>query len=261
MVAERRVRAAPGVVADRGSPARSTADADRAPIEGDRDRAVEVRPVDPRADGTESGEGGRCRMAVGVVGPDRGDGDLRVGRRHEWFRRGGPTAVVGDLEHVDVGQPAGQQHRVHVLLDVAGQQESPPGYLAQEDDRHAVDQRAIARRIARDVAAVRPEDLDGDVIDPQARASAEHEVTRRPGSGQSLLPRRVRRARAAHARLGHGPDAIAVQQQDEPGHVVLVWMGEHDRIDPPIPRRDATVELAEEAIRVRATVDQQTSAP
>jgi len=50
--------------------------------------------------------------------------------------------VVGDLEKVHPWDAAGQDYRINPLLDVAGEQESPPTDLAEQDDRDVVDARS-----------------------------------------------------------------------------------------------------------------------
>ena len=55
-------------------------------------------------------------------------------------------------------------------------------------------------------------------------------------------------------------DAIALEEQGEPGDVVLVRMGQDDRVDPPVPRRDPLVERDEQPVRIRPAVDQQSAA-
>lgn len=47
----------------------------------------------------------------------------------------------------------------------------------------------------------------------------------------------------------------------ETGDVILVGVGEHEQVDPPVPWRQTLLERDEESVRVRATVDEQASAP
>jgi hypothetical protein len=42
--------------------------------------------------------------------------------------------------------------------------------------------------------------------------------------------------------------------------MILVRMRQHDSVDPPVPRRDPSIELDQEAIGIGAAVDQQPSA-
>ena len=86
--------------------------------------AVAIRPQDRRAMLGETLEGRRRGMTVRVPEAGRRDGNSRADRREEGVGRGGATAVVGDLEHLDPRQPASDQHGVDLLFDVAHEQEA-----------------------------------------------------------------------------------------------------------------------------------------
>jgi hypothetical protein len=165
--------------------------------------------------------------------------------------------VVCDLEHIDVRESARKEQRIDILLDVTGQQEASPRHRAEQHDRHAIDRRTVARRLARDVVALRPDRDEGDLVHPQAVAGGDGEAARCTRPRQPRVPRLVGGTGPTHAWLEHRPDAVAVQQQDQAGHMVLVRMGQHDRVDPPVPRGHPAVELLEEAIRVGPAVDKQ----
>ena len=123
------------------------------------DRAVLVRPEDPRTARAEPVERRPRRVAVRVAGAGRRDRDPRSDGVDECLGRRRRAAVVGDLEQVDARQPAGEQRRVDALLDVAHQQEPAAVRLAQEHDRDVVDPRAGVGRLERHGARVRPQDL------------------------------------------------------------------------------------------------------
>jgi hypothetical protein len=59
-------------------------------------------------------------MAVPIAGPRRCHRDPWSHGLYERLGRGGPAAVMRDLEEVEPRQPCGQQARIDVLLDVAG---------------------------------------------------------------------------------------------------------------------------------------------
>jgi hypothetical protein len=73
-------------------------------------------------------------MAVRVRRPDRDDRDARPGSGQKLGGSGRGAAVVSDFEHVYMGQAAGEQDRIHVVLGVARKQESATAVLAEEHD-------------------------------------------------------------------------------------------------------------------------------
>ncbi|HEY4634382.1 MAG TPA: hypothetical protein VIH00_10730, partial [Candidatus Limnocylindrales bacterium] len=87
--------------------------------------------------------------------------------------------MMGDLEDIDLWQPAGQQQRIDVLLDVTGQQEAATRDRAEQHDGNPVDQRTVARGMGWDITAVRPQDTDRDVVHAEPVAGRQPES---PGS-------------------------------------------------------------------------------
>jgi hypothetical protein len=198
-------------------------------------------------------------MPVRVVGAGRGDRDRWMGRRDEGRRRRGLAAVMGDLEEVHARDAAGEHDRVDVLLDVAGQQESATADLAVEHDRHVVDAGPRVGWLTGHGAPIGPEDSQADRVNRQAVTRRQTEADRCARPAEALEPGRIARARAAHARLEDPRDPIAIQQQSQAGHVVLMGMTEDDGIDPSIPGRDVTIEHDEQAIGIRTAIDEQTA--
>jgi len=143
-----------------------------------------------------------------------------------------------------------------VILDVASQQDAPPGNLAEEDDRDVVDPASRIGRLARNAARVRPEHAEADVVEADPGARRERGVWRRGATGEIASKRRVARARPAHAGLVDPPDPIALEQERQAGDMILVRMGQDQDVDPAVPGRQATIELDQEAIRVRSAIDQ-----
>jgi hypothetical protein len=198
-------------------------------------------------------------MTIRIAAPCGGDGDLRSDGIKEGVGRGCPTAVMRDLQHIDGRQAPADEHRIDLLLDIAGQEEAPARHLAKEDDRHVVDAGPRVGRLGRHTAGIRPQHADVGVIDS-------HPITRRQSTGldvprgQLSGPGGVTGTWPAHARLVHATDAVARQEERQPGYMILVGVGEHQRVDPPVPRREALVERNKEAIRIGAAVDEQTAA-
>jgi hypothetical protein len=167
--------------------------------------------------------------------------------------------VVGDLEEVDVRKPASNQRGIDAFLDVAGEQEPTSRDFAEQHDRDVVDARPRVGRLTRNAAAVRPQHDHRRVVDGQSIARREQRA-RGAVRGEATRPRGVAGPRAAHPGLEHLRDAVALEEQREAGHMILVGMGQHERIDPPVPRRQPFVERDDQAIGIRATVDEQATA-
>ena len=91
-------------------------------------------------------------------------------------------------------------------------------------------------------------------------AGGESQSNGRTRSSQVAQPRGVARPGPAHPGLEHPRDVVPLEQEREPGDVVLVRVAQHDGVDPPVPRRDPPVEVDEQAVRVRPTVDEQATA-
>ena len=240
-------------------PAAARAHADSSRAERHDHAPVAVGPEHVRPTFLQPGERGRRRMAVAVPGPgrcnrDRGtDGvEERVGGRR-------PAAVVGDLEQVDPGDRLAQV-RVDLLLDVAGQQEPSALDRTEQHDRHVVDAAPGVGRLGRDLAAARPQDLETDLVDRHPVTRRKQHGGRAPDPRQLGGPGRIPGTRAAHAGLEDLFDPVPAEQQREARDVVLVRVGQHDRVEPAIPGRDQAVELDEQAIGIRAAVDQEAPA-
>jgi hypothetical protein len=163
--------------------------------------------------------------------------------------------VVRDLEQVHPWQSARDQLRIDLLLDVTREQETSTVDLPEEHDRDVVDAGPRVGRLTRHLTGARPQDGQLDLVDREAVTRSECRSCGSVDEGQPE-PGRVPGTRSAHPRLERPPDAVPVEEQREPGDVILVRMGEHDRVQPSVPRRHAPVELDEEALGVRAAVDE-----
>jgi hypothetical protein len=80
------------------------------------------------------------------------------------------------------------------------------------------------------------------------------------GSREFAQPRGVAGSRPAHPGLQHSTDPIALEQEREARDMIFVGVRQDDRVDPPIPWRDLTIQRDQEAIRVGPAVDQQPAA-
>ena len=167
---------------------------------------------------------------------------------------------MGDLQEVDVGQVVPEQHRVDVLLDVAHQQHASIGDCTEQHDRDVVDARAAVGRFPWDLAADRPQHAELDLVDVQAVAGREPLSRDGHQLREAMRPGRVARSRAAHPRLEDAPDAVSIQEERQSRDMILVGVAEDHRIDPPVPRRDPSVEGRQQPVRVRAAVDEQAAA-
>ncbi len=165
---------------------------------------------------------------------------------------------MGDLEQLDPWQAPGEQLRIDLLLDVAGQEEPVRAERAEEHDRHVVDRRAPVRRVHRDSTRVGPEDLELDRVEGETVARRQG-----PARGTAAVERRgpgpVAGTGPDHAGLVHVPDLISGEEQRKPGDVVLMRVRKDKDVDPSIPWRQPFIEGANEAIRIGAAIDEETA--
>jgi hypothetical protein len=164
--------------------------------------------------------------------------------------------VVRDLEQVHGRQAACDELRVDALLGVAHQQEPLRPDLAQQDDRDVVDRRPVVGRTLGHAVRVRPQDPEPDRVDRQSIARGQPPAWW-CATAQGLGPRLVPRPRPEHPGLVDPPHLISLEQQREPGDVVLVRVGQHQDVDPAVPRWKPLVEGQQQPARVRAAVDHQ----
>jgi hypothetical protein len=210
-------------------------------VGADRDGPVEIGPEEPGAGLLEAGDGPWGGMPVGVACARADDGDMRREAFDERIGRRGRTAVVGDLQHVEsatVGrrQPGGQQLWVDVLLDVAGQQQPPIAKAQVEDERNVIDLFARARRTQRHASGQRPVDVDRDAVEKQPITGGDHPRLATQ-LGHPTAKGGVARSRSNHAWFDHAADPVAVEQQRQARHVVLVRVSDGDQIQAAVPRR------------------------
>ena len=100
-----------------------------------------------------------------------------------------------------------------------------------------------------------------DLVDVEAVAGGEPQPDRRARQRSSREPRRVAGPRAAHPRLEHPADAVALEQQGEPGDVILVRMA--DRMTASIRRSHGGIRRSRATSRrsrIRSAVDEQPAA-
>ena len=230
-------------------------------LEADHNGPVEVGPQDAGPCGREPVQRRLGWMTVRIAGPRRGHRDARSNGVHERLGRRGLAPVMGDLQQVDVRQPLGQQLWIDRLLDVAHQQEPTSPDLAEQHDRHVVDAGSAVRRLDRHLAPDRPQDAQRDLVDLQAVSRSDASANRRARPRQPRGPGGISRPGPHHPGFEHPANAVAIEQQREAGHVVLVRMGEDQRVYPSIQRRNVTVERHEQPFGVGAAIDQQAPAP
>jgi hypothetical protein len=200
-------------------------------------------------------------MPVGIAGARRRDRQPRADDVDERLGRRGPAAVVGDLEEVDRSEAAGEQLGIDLLLDVAHEEESTMSDLAREDNRDVVDARSAIGRIGGNTTLKRPQDAEFDLVDREPIASCHGQADRAGRRRHAREPRGISGTRPSHPGLHHPHHLVALEQQREPGHVVLVRVGQNHRVDAPVPRRDAPIQRNEQPIGVGAAVDQEACSP
>jgi hypothetical protein len=151
----------------RGRAASLCLDRQASAVERGFDTAVAIGPIQPRSASLDPGKGLRGGVAVGIDRADRDDRDAWPEGIEDGVGRRCAAAMMGDLEQVDVGQAAGEEDRVDLLLDVAGKQEALGAEGTEEHDRHVVDRRPPVGRVARDRVAIGPQDLQVDRVEAQ----------------------------------------------------------------------------------------------
>ncbi len=163
--------------------------------------------------------------------------------------------MVGDLQKVDRREAAADQLRIDPLLDVSGEQEAAPIDFTQQHDRGIVDPGPCIGRRRRDGSLVGPQNAQSDVIDPEA-GSRREDPSRDGECRQPPFPGGIARPRTQHRGREGRSHRETPEQGDEARDVVLVWMGQDDHVDPPVPRREPFIERDEEPLRIGATVDE-----
>lgn len=168
--------------------------------------------------------------------------------------------MVGHLEDLDLGQPAGEKNGIDVLLHVAGQEEPVRSRLAEQDDRQVVDRLPGRRRPFGDRSWIGPQDAEADVVHGKPVAGGEDAPFGAAGH-EGGVERLVARARPEHARLQDEIHRIPADHGRQARRVVLVRVGEDDDVDSPIPGGQVLIEGDEEAPGIRTAVDEQPTAP
>jgi hypothetical protein len=226
-----------------------------APVKRNINRPILVRPEHPDAPRPKSFDGRGRRMAVRVAQAHRDQPDPRSDRVEERRGRGGPAAVMGDLQDLDRREAARKQHRVDLFLDVSGEEESLAPEGTEQDDRHVVDGGSAIGRLDGHRAPVRPHDAEGDAVEREAVAGGEA-----AGAGSKApelpLPCPIAGPRTDHPRLQDSANPVSREEKWQSPNVILVRMGEDDQVQAAVPWRYVGVELDEEPIRVRPSVDE-----
>lgn len=163
---------------------------------------------------------------------------------------------MGDLEEIDARQVRRDELRIDLLLDIAHEQEPARTDLPGQHDGHVVDPGAAVGRVDGHATSHRPQDLEVDLVHGQPVAGGHPGPDRRVATGHLAKPRGVAWSRPTHARLENAGDPVALEQERQPGHVILVGVRQDDRVDPPVPGRDPRVERHEEAVGIGPTIDQ-----
>ena len=167
--------------------------------------------------------------------------------------------MVGNLQQVHPWQTFGKQLRIDLLLHVAHQQESPGPDLPRQHYRHVVNASAAVGRLERDAAPNRPEHPQDNLVDGKAIAGRDARSDRPVAAGQLPQPGRVAGPGPAHTWLHDPVHLVAVEEESQPGHVIFVRVGQDDGVDPSVPRRNASIEGDQQAVRVWPAIDQQAS--
>ncbi len=156
-------------------------------------------------------------------------------------------------------EAARHEDRIDALLHIAHQQERAPAHGELEHDRDVVDARAVIGGPRRDAAAIGPKHAETRRVDGEAVARGEM-LSRWARPIERSRQGDVARARTGHPRLEEVADAVAPDQSDHPGRVVLVGVREDDDVDAAVPRGHARIEHRAKSVGVRTAVDEDAPA-
>src|SRR4051794_1460040 len=140
-------------------------------VGADVDVAVQVGPEELRAVVLQTLDGLGRRMPVRIAPAGADDRDARVEGAYEGVGRRGATAVMSDLEHIDLSAEVSrnalcQQLRVDLLLDIAREQHPTCAEVQLEHDRDIVDCGSAIGGVERNLAAQRPINVELDAVEP-----------------------------------------------------------------------------------------------
>jgi hypothetical protein len=166
---------------------------------------------------------------------------------------------MAGLEQVHGRDAPRDQLGLDLRLGVPRQEEAPALERAEEHDRDVVHRAAVAGRLGRDTGGVRREHVEVDPIEREAVARCDA-AARGPAFREDRREGLVPRAEARHPGLHDPPDAVTLQDQRQSRDMVLVRVGQHDEVDPAVPRRHPSVERDEEPVGIRAAVDEHAPA-
>lgn len=148
---------------------------------------------------------------------------------------------MGDLEQIGTTarrDARREQLRIDVVLHVAHEQEAARAVAQVQDHGGVVDDTTVVRGTLGDGPTPGPPGDRDRVID--ADLVARRQAAAEAAIGAQPFPERdITGSGAQHPILRHAPDVIALQQQGEAGHVVLVRMGEHDQVQAAVPWRQS----------------------
>ena len=160
-----------------------------------------------------------------------------------------------NLEQVNARQPASNERWIDPLFDVPREQDSVAPYLSEQDDRDIVDGGPAVGRSLGHGARIRPQDPEGELVESQMVAGHEDPV-RNPRRRQSRLEGSIPGPGPDHAWLEDPPDPEGGEERGEPRGMVFVWMGQHDDVDPAVPRRKPFPEGDQQAAGIRTPIDE-----
>jgi hypothetical protein len=148
-----------------------------------------------------------------------------------------------------------EELRVDGLFDVPRQEHATGSEAKVQHRGHVVDAGAGIGWLWRHASAGGPTNGDRRAIEAQDVTSGQAApIERKPI--ERLVEGGVPGTRTTHPDVSHRAHAVAHEEEREASHMVLVRVGQHDQIDPPVPGWQVCVKCDEQPVGVRPAIDE-----
>ena len=164
--------------------------------------------------------------------------------------------MVGDLQQMEPRQPAVQNCRLTIGLQIAREEHLLPSVGGEQDQGRVVGLCRGRDTTGCKAVCIRPQDLDPDCVEGD-RVSRRKPLALNAPEHQRQIQCGEAGAASRQTGIQNASDAIALRQEWKPSHVVLVRMAEHEYIQSAVPWRNSGIESGDEPIGIGPAVDQE----